>query len=108
MNFNIRIDLSKVDQAHVFAGKNGARYLDIALLETKPSNFGDQRDENTHMAVQSLPKQERDAGKKGAILGNMKPFGNLKAQDQQKKAPHYQNKPATPKTKEEDEDFPPF
>lgn len=74
MNFNIRIDLSKVDQAHVFAGKNGARYLDIALLETKPSNFGDQRDENTHMAVQSLPKQERDAGKEGAILGNMKPF----------------------------------
>jgi hypothetical protein len=98
MNYNIRIDLSKVDEAFVFAGRNGARYLDIVVLESKPSNFGDNRDENTHMAIQSLPKQERDSGNKGPILGNMKPFGG--------QAKTTSPKP-TPKSKATAADMPP-
>jgi hypothetical protein len=105
MNFNIRIDLSKVDQTYVFAGKNGARYLDVAILETKPSNFGDQRDESTHVVIQSLPKQERDGGKKGAILGNMKPFSSGKSTAPAVRQPSTNN-PLNSKEADEDEIIP--
>ena len=71
-NLNIKIDLSKVDHKHVFEGKNGAKYLNIILLENRDgiSRFGD-----SHMAIQDIPKELRDAGQRGTILGNAKPFG---------------------------------
>jgi len=62
-----KIDVTKIDKARLFQGKNGARYLDVALIETPNNQYGD-----SHMIVQSVSKEEREAGVKGAILGNIK------------------------------------
>jgi len=62
----IKIDCTKIEKKWLFAGKNGAKYLDIILIE-KPSQWGD-----THMVVQSVPKEAREAGERGPILGNAK------------------------------------
>ena len=72
-----KIDCSKIAKEKLFKGKPGKdgkcpMYLDIVLIPTRQSNFGDERDENTHMIVQSVTKEERLAGKKGNILGNAK------------------------------------
>jgi hypothetical protein len=61
------IDVSKIDKSKLVEGKNGAKYLNIALIDTPNSEYG-----NSHMIVQSLPKEEREAGAKGEILGNTK------------------------------------
>jgi len=71
-----KIDVTLISKARLFTGKNKNRkdvfpqYLDLVLIPTKPTQYGDQRDEQTHMVCQSVTKQERDAGIKGEILGN--------------------------------------
>ena len=65
-----KIDVTKIDKARLFQGKTGARYLDIALIETPNNQYGD-----SHMIVQSVSKEEREAGVKGNILGNIKEVG---------------------------------
>jgi len=65
-----KIDVTKIDKSLLFESqKTGAKYLDIVLIETPNSQYGD-----THMILQSLPKKRRDAGERGAILGNAKEF----------------------------------
>lgn len=61
-----KIDVTKIDKSKLFEGKNGAKYLDIVLIETPTGKYGD------FMVVQSVTKEERAAGKRGAILGNGK------------------------------------
>lgn len=70
-----RIDMTLVDQSKLFTGKarpDGTcpKYLNVVLLESKQTQYGDWRDDNTHMIVQDASKEERAAGKRGAILGN--------------------------------------
>ena len=60
----IKINVDKVDDAHLYPGKQG-RYLNVALLPTHDNPYGDD-----FMVVQELDKAARDAGKKGPILGN--------------------------------------
>lgn len=60
-----KIDVSKMDKTKLFKGAKGT-YLDIVLIPTPQSEFGD------YMICQSVSKEERLAGKKGAILGNAK------------------------------------
>lgn len=71
-NYNLRIDVTKIKKEHLFEGKNGAKYLNIVMWEGRDGvdSYG-----NSHMAVQELPKELRDAGEKGPILGNAKEFG---------------------------------
>lgn len=66
-----KIDCTKIDKTKLFAGKNGAKYLDIVLMENRdgPDRFG-----NDYMVVQGVSKEERQRGVKGAILGNAKNF----------------------------------
>ena len=66
-----KINVTKIAKEKLFKGKSGT-YLDIVLIPTKQSNYGDERDENTHMIVQSATKEERLAGNKGNIIGNAK------------------------------------
>ena len=70
----IKINLAKIDQTAVFEGKNGARYVDLTLMENKQGldQYG-----NTHMCVQDLGKERRLAGEKGPILGNGKTIGTV-------------------------------
>lgn len=65
----IRIDLAKVAKEHIYAGKNGAKYLNIAIF---PNRDGESQYGDTHYCVQDIPKEARDAGIKGNIIGNMK------------------------------------
>jgi hypothetical protein len=61
-----KIDVTKIDKAFLFKGKAGT-YLDIALI---PNKSGRDQYGNDGMIVQSVSKQARQEGKKGAILGN--------------------------------------
>lgn len=68
-----KLDVLKIDKTKLFKGEKGT-YLDIALIETPTSKYGD------YMVVQSLSQEERKAGKKGAILGNAKILGGGKGE----------------------------
>ncbi len=64
----IRIDVTKITKDRLYVGKTGAKYLDAIAMELdEPDRFG-----NTWMIVESVTKEERMAGKRGPILGNMK------------------------------------
>jgi hypothetical protein len=73
---NVKIDLNKVDPTKLFksqrAGKDGKfpLYLDATIL------FRDEKDqyENNGMIIQDVSKEDRAAGIKGNILGNVKQF----------------------------------
>lgn len=65
-----KINVAKVDKSKLFEGKNGAKYLDACLIETPNDQYG-----NDFMVVQGVSKEERDAGKRGEILGNAKIMG---------------------------------
>lgn len=56
----------EVTDCHLFEGKAGALYLDATLYPTPGGQYGDYR------VTQDLPKARRDAGERGAILGNGK------------------------------------
>ncbi len=87
MAIAIKIDVTKIDKARLFAGKNGAKYLDAILIETPDNKYGD-----SHMIVQSVSKEERQAGVRGAILGNAKTLGGG-GSTQAPKAQHAKQEP---------------
>lgn len=66
----IKIDVTKIEKERLFKGQKGT-YLDAVLfLEDKPDQYG-----QSGMIVQSVSKEERQAGVKGPILGNVKVIG---------------------------------
>ncbi len=67
---SLKIDVTKIDKTKLFKGQKGT-YLDItAFIDLdEEGQYGDNG-----MVVQSVSKEERDAGQKGAILGNVKVF----------------------------------
>jgi hypothetical protein len=69
----IKIDVSKIDKARLFEGKNGAKYLDaVVFVNPEQGQYGDNG-----MITQSVSKEERDSGVKGNILGNVKVLGDF-------------------------------
>lgn len=60
-----KIDVTKIQKERLYKGSKGT-YLDIALIPTPNSEYGD------FMIVQSVSKEERDKGVRGPILGNAK------------------------------------
>lgn len=69
----VRIDVTKIDKSRLFKGQKGT-YLDIVLVETPDDQYG-----NSHMVVQSVSKEERQQGVRGAILGNAKSWPSRRA-----------------------------
>ena len=67
----IKLNVSNVDKAHLFQGKNG-KYLDVILL---PNKGGADQYGNDFMAVQGVSKEARDSGVKGNIIGNARWMG---------------------------------
>jgi len=63
---NLRIDVNKIDKKHLYEGKKGT-YLDLAAFV---SDQPDQYD-NHGFITQQVSKEAREAGEKGAILGNV-------------------------------------
>ena len=61
----LKIDVSKIDKSKLFHGKKGV-YLDATMfLSDTPGQYGDNG-----MITQDVSKEDREAGVKGAILGN--------------------------------------
>lgn len=68
----IKIDVSKIDKARLFQGQKGS-YLDATVfLNDEQGQYGDNG-----MITQSVSKEEREAGVKGNILGNVKILGEF-------------------------------
>jgi hypothetical protein len=59
-----RINVSKIDKAKLYKGKNGF-LLNFTMIEKK-TEYSDW------MIIEDITKEETDAGKKGTILGNGK------------------------------------
>lgn len=93
-----KIDVTKIDKSKLFKGAKGT-YLDICLMETPDDKFG-----NDYRIVQSLSKEDRAAGLKGAIIGNGKKFG-AKPREQAPAHPPIQPQPMPPKDAQEDIPF---
>jgi hypothetical protein len=64
----IKVNVSLIDKTHLFKGKKG-KYLDLVLIENRD---GVDQYGNTHMIVQGVSKEAREAGVRGPILGNCK------------------------------------
>ena len=68
----IKIDVTKIDKARLYQGAKG-QYLDATVfLNDEQGQYGDNG-----MITQSVSKEEREAGVKGAILGNVKILGEF-------------------------------
>lgn len=92
----VKLDVTKIEKERLFKGKKGT-YLDLVLIPTPQSEYG-----HDFMAVQSVSKEEREAGKRGNILGNATIL-------HRKDAPH-ENKPTQnqPKSSGDNQDDIPF
>lgn len=99
----IKIDVSKILKEHLFQGKNGAKYLDAVLIPSPNSQYGD-----SHFIAQGLPKELREQGKKGPIIGNAKVLGGGKRPQQPRKPQPTDEQLANQDKREGDEDFCPF
>ena len=72
LGISIKIDVTKIDKKKLFhSDKTGSTYLDLtAFIDTKEkSGYGDNG-----TVSQSTSKEEREAGVKTAILGNVRIF----------------------------------
>lgn len=66
---SIMINVDKINKDKLYKGEKGT-YLNAVLIPTPNSQYGD------YMVVESISKEEREAGGKGVILGNGKKFGS--------------------------------
>jgi hypothetical protein len=71
---SIKIDVTKIEKERLYKGSKGT-YLDAVLM------YNDEADQygNNGMIIQSVTKEEREAGTRGAILGNAKLIGSTNA-----------------------------
>lgn len=68
---SMSINVTRINKERIKLGKNG-KYLDLVLFENK--NGKDQYG-NDGFVSESVTKDEREQGVKGAILGNWKHIG---------------------------------
>ena len=71
-NLTISIDLNKIDEQYIIKGKNGARYVDLKLVNSPDNQYGAD-----YFVSQGLPKSVREEVKasggdwpKTPIVGN--------------------------------------
>ena len=76
-----KIDVTKIDKSRLFKGEKGT-YLDICLVETPNSQY-----DQDYMVTQSISKADREAGQRGAILGNARIVGAKPAAQAPKPVP---------------------
>ncbi len=70
VGINVKIDVTKIDKSRLYKGAKGT-YLDLSTyIDTENK---DQYDNNGFIS-QSTTKEERDAGVKTPILGNVKVY----------------------------------
>jgi hypothetical protein len=96
----IKIDVSKIDKAALYKGAKGT-YLDAVMWPTPDSQYGDD-----YRIVQDLGKEARDAGKKGAIIGNANNMASSNGGGQRAAAPAQTKTPEPAPENEADGDLP--
>jgi len=64
------IDVTKIDKEHITTDEKGRKWLRIRLVNTPESKY-----QSDYMIVQDLPKELREQGHQGAILGNGRAWG---------------------------------
>jgi hypothetical protein len=64
----LNINVTKIDKSAIHAGKNG-KYIDLVCFENRngPDQYG-----NDGFVTQEIPRERRDAGERGPIIGNFK------------------------------------
>jgi len=81
----IKIDVTKIDEERLFQGAKG-RYMDaVVFVNDEEGQYGDNG-----MITQSVSKDEREAGVKGNILGNVKILGTFDDKPQAQTSNHQQ------------------
>jgi len=94
----IKIEVTKITKSRLFKGKERdgkiPQYLNAVLFESKQTSFGDWRDEQTHVIVEDITKEERAAGVKGAIIGNATDTSKRRTNDRPPAAPENPSEPA--------------
>ena len=70
------IDLDRINQARIFTGKTGRRYLSFILIGG-PDQYG-----NAGQVVHSISREERAGGGKGEVVGTWKHLSLTKARSQ--------------------------
>ena len=70
LGFSIKIDVTKIDKSLLYRGQKGV-YLD-AVCFMNPDEEGQYGDHG--IINQSVSKEARELGEKGALLGNVKVF----------------------------------
>lgn len=66
----LSIDVSKIDKSKLYKGEKGTYLSCTAFIDpSNPDQYG-----NAGMITQDVSKEEKEAGVKGAILGNSKVF----------------------------------
>lgn len=75
-----KINMDKVNHEYLFKGQKG-HYLDYVMMENKD---GTDQYGNDGFVKQDIPKEARDRGERGEILGNWK---HLKFDSEKKAAP---------------------
>jgi len=81
----LKIDVTKLEKARFFQGKNGAVYADL-ILNLKDDLAEDQYG-NCGFMAQSVTKDERTAGTKLPICGNAKLLAGPKAEQAKPRQP---------------------
>lgn len=79
------INTAKIDKSAMIEGKQG-KYIAFTLLENRD---GEDQYGNNFMIVQDIGKERREAGEKGAILGNGKFVGGGNPPPQIKPIQHF-------------------
>lgn len=93
----IKLDLKKIPEDKIFAGQKGD-YVDLILFDNRDGvdSYG-----NAGFVALDVTKEEREAGEKGAIVGNFRHIGGTpKTQQQppQQRPPRAQGLPQRPQT----------
>lgn len=78
---NASINLTMIDKSQIVEGKNG-KYVNIRLVNTPDSQYG-----YDYMLTQDIPKELREQGLKGPILGNGRAYDCDGGRQAQKEAP---------------------
>ena len=66
-NISVKLDCKKIDKDRLYVGEKGV-YLDATIIMwDEPDKYG-----NNGMIVQNVSEEQRRAGVKGAILGNVR------------------------------------
>ena len=86
IGLSVRIDVTKIDKARLYAGAKGT-YLDLTtFVDTEQQD----QYENNGFISQSVDKEEREAKVQTPILGNVKVFFNDAEQSAPQSAPQNQ------------------